>query len=447
MLDMQDSNAEDIIGIRGAFLTFTDDPFQCGHDDFYHYEDDGLILISNGKIVKTGSYDSLASQLTAEIKTTHYKNSLILPGFIDAHTHYAQTEMIGAFARQLLDWLNTYTFVTEQKFADKDHADLVANFFLDQCLAAGTTTAAVFCTIHPESVDALFEAAEMRNMRMIAGKVLMDRNAPEELLDTAQSGYDDSKRLIDKWHGKGRAHYCLTPRFAITSTEQQLEAAGTLMKEYSDLYLQSHISENKEEIELVKKLFPNRNGYLDVYQQYGLIGERTIYGHGVHLTEQELQICHDTGTALAHCPTSNLFLGSGLFELEKAFDLRRPVRVGLASDIGGGTSFSALQTLNETYKIAQLKGYSLDSLKAFYLATRGTAQSLYMEDKIGSIAPGMDADLVVLEYQATDLLKFRTEYATTLEELLFVLMTIGDDRATKATWIAGDIKFEKSYLS
>lgn len=435
---------EKTAAIRGAFLTFTDDPFTCGHSDYFRYEQDGLILVSNGMITDAGSYGDLKHRLAEDVALTHYPNRLILPGFIDTHTHYPQTEMIGAFGKQLLDWLEKYTFVTEQKFSDSAHADLVANFFLDQCLSSGTTTAAVFCTVHPGSVDALFEAAAVRNMRIIAGKVMMDRNAPGPLMDTAQSSYEDTKALIEKWHGRGRAHYCLTPRFAVTSSEAQLEAAGALRREYPDVHLQSHISENLNEIAFVRQLFPERSGYLDVYHHYGLIGEKTIYGHAVHLTEEELQLCHDTGTALAHCPTSNLFLGSGLFALEKACDSKRPVRVGLGSDIGAGTSFSALQTLNETYKIAQLNGYPLNALKAFYLATRGSARALYLEDRIGSIEAGMDADLVVLDYQATELLKFRSAHVNSLEELLFVLMTIGDDRATGATYVAGEKVYENT---
>ena len=280
-------------------------------------------------------------------------------------------------------------------------------------------------------------------MRMIAGKVLMNRNAPPALLDTAQSSYDDSKALIKKWHGKGRLSYAITPRFAPTSTPEQLELAGALWKEHSGVYMQTHISENKGEIEWVKELYPERKGYLDVYDHYGLVGARSIFGHGIHLTDSEWERMHETGSAVSHCPTSNEFLGSGLFPFPKAKDKKRPVRVGLATDIGAGTSFSQLQSMNESYKIAQLEGYSLSSAMAFYLATRGAAESLYLEDKIGSLEAGMEADLLVLDLKATPLIDFRMSFCQNINEVLFILMTLGDDRATKSVYIAGEKVYGK----
>ena len=298
-----------------------------------------------------------------------------MAGFIDSHVHYPQTEIIGAYGAQLLDWLNKYTFVAEQRFADKRHARAAAQVFLKESLRNGITTSAVYCTVHPQSVDAFFEESGKLGLRMIAGKVLMDRNAPAALCDTAQRGYDESKALISKWHGRERAMYAITPRFAPSSTPEQLTAAGALKREHPDCFVQSHVSENKAEVEWAKQLFPGRRDYLDVYDHYGLLGRRAIYGHGIHLSEAELARLHETGAAIAHCPTSNFFLGSGCFDLGRAMRKERPVRVGLATDVGGGTSLSFLQTLNEAYKAAQMSGYSLSAGHAFYLATRGTAQA------------------------------------------------------------------------
>lgn len=429
--------------LRGQALSFKADPFIVGDQASIHYESDAVIVLENGKIKSFGSYESLKSTLPENVEIEVYKDSLIIPGFIDTHIHYPQTQIIGAYGKQLIDWLNNYTFIAEQQFADFNHAKNVAKVFIQESLRAGTTTSAVYCTVHPHSVDAIFEEAEKINLRMVAGKVLMDRNAPSALTDTAQSSYDDSKALIKKWHGKGRLSYAITPRFAPTSTHEQLELAGSLWKEHPGTYMQTHISENLGEIEWVKELFPERKGYLDVYDHYGLVGERAVFGHGIHLTEDEWARCHESGSAISHCPTSNEFLGSGLFPFEKAKNKSRPVRVGLATDIGAGTSFSQLQTMNESYKIAQLSGYSLSSACAFYLATRGAANSLYLDDKIGSIAPGMEADLVVLDLKATPLIDFRMSFCKDISEVLFILMTLGDDRATKAVYVAGEKVYGK----
>jgi guanine deaminase len=423
--------------LRGQALTFKADPFIVGDEHSFVYESDALIMIEDGKIKSFGSYNSLKHLIPDGAEVSDYKNSLILPGFIDTHVHYPQTQIIGAYGKQLLDWLNNYTFVAEQKFSDKNHATEVAKVFIRESLRSGTTTSTVYCTVHPHSVDALFEEAEKLNLRMVAGKVLMDRNAPPALLDTAQRAYDESKVLIKKWHGKGRLSYAITPRFAPTSTPEQLELAGELWKENPGTYMQTHISENLGEIAWVKELFPERSDYLDVYDHYGLLGKRSLYAHGVHLTESEWARMHKCGAAVCHCSTSNQFLGSGLFPFSMAKDKSRPVKTGLGTDIGAGTSFSHLQTMNESYKVGQLSGYSLSSLKAFYLATKGGAESLYMEDKIGSIAPGMEADLVVLDLKSTPLMDFRMGYCSDINEVLFILMTLGDDRATESVYVAG----------
>ena len=424
--------------IRGRCLSYRDNPFRKPLAECLVYEEDGLIVMDGGHIIAFGPASELMPGLGQNVPITRYDNALICPGFIDCHVHYPQTEMIGAYGKQLIDWLNKYTFVAEQKFSDKAYALATAEVFLKECLRAGTTTASVFCTVDPVSVDAFFEQSEKINMRNIAGKVLMDRNAPSALMDTAQTGYDQTKKLIKKWHGKGRALYSVTPRFAATSTPEQMEMTGAVWNEHPGTYLQSHISENKAEIEWVRELFPGRKSYVDVYQHYGQLGSRAIYGHGVHFDENDFRIFAETGTALAHCPTSNLFLGSGLFSIETAMTGAHPVRTGLATDLGAGTSFSQLASMNEAYKIAQLAGFALNAHQAFYLATRGAAEALYLEDKIGSIGSGLEADLIVLDLQATPLLGYRLQYANSLEELLFVLMMLGDDRTVRATYVAGE---------
>lgn len=432
-----------IHAIRSQALTFHADPFVVGAEASYQYLSDALIVIENGKILWFGPYDQIKAKLPAGVEITTYSDSLILPGFIDTHIHYPQTQIIGAFGKQLIDWLNNYTFIAEQQFKNFDYAKSVAQFFLNECLKAGSTTVMTYCTVHPESVDAFFEAATEKNMRVIAGKVLMDRNAPAALLDqSAQSGYDQSKALINKWHGKGRLSYAITPRFAPTSTHEQLESTGALWREHPGTYMQSHVSENIGEIAWVKELFPQQKDYLDVYDHYGLLGNRAVYGHGVHLNEREWQRLYDTGSSIAHCPTSNEFLGSGLFNFEVAKKLNRPVKIGLATDVGAGTSFSQLQSMNESYKIAQLGGYALSSIHAFYLATLGAAESLNLEDKIGSLKEGMEADLLVLDLKSTALIDFRMKHCKNIEEALFIQMTMGDDRATKAVYVGGKLSYK-----
>jgi guanine deaminase len=419
---------------RAAILHSLADPSEVGIEQSYQYFEDGVLLVENGKVAKIGPATELLSTLKG-VEVVEYRDALITPGFIDTHIHFPQTGMIAAYGEQLLDWLNTYTFPTEKQFADKAHASDVANIFLKELLRNGTTTALVFGTVHKQSVDAFFEVALALNLRMIAGKVLMDRNAPDYLTDTPESGYADSKELIERWHGKGRLHYAVTPRFAPTSTPEQLALAGQLFQEYPDLYMHTHLSEYRKEIEWVKELFPERKGYLDVYDHYRLIGARSVFAHGVHLCDEECQRLGETGSAVAFCPTSNLFLGSGLFDLPRLE--QHGVRVGLGTDVGAGTSFSQLQSLNEAYKVMQLQGKKLDPFKSLYLATLGGARALYLDDKIGNFAPGKDADFVVLDYRATPLIDYRLQQANTLEDRLFALMTLGDDRAVKETFAAG----------
>jgi guanine deaminase len=419
---------------RAAILHSIADPALVGDAQSYEYFEDGVLVVDNGQVTKIGHAKDVLPTLKG-VDVIEYRDALITPGFIDTHIHYPQTGMIAAYGEQLLDWLNTYTFPTEKQFADPAHAADVAQIFLKELLRNGTTTALVFASVHKQSVDAFFEASQALNLRMIAGKVMMDRNAPDYLTDTAQSSYDDSKELIERWHGKARLHYAVTPRFAPTSTPEQLAAAGKLLAEYDDLYMHTHLSENVDEIAWVKSLFPEQKGYLDVYDHFQLLSERSMFAHGVHLCDEECQRLAETGSAVSHCPTSNLFLGSGLFNLKQAEQFK--VNVGLGTDVGAGTSFSMLQTLNEAYKVQQLQRNKLSPFKSLFLATLGGAQALRLDDKIGSFAQGNDADFIVLDYHATPLLSYRLQQAKNLEEKLFVLMTIGDDRAVQETFAAG----------
>lgn len=430
--------------IRGPVLTFTGDPFKQEPDEVMVYEPDGIVAFGGGKITHFGPAEVIEKQLPPDIEITNYgPDSLISAGFLDSHVHFPQTPMIGAFGEQLLDWLNTYTFPMERRYADKTFASAVAKMFLNECLKNGITTSCVYCTVYPQSVDALFEEADRLGMRIAGGKVMMDRNAPDYLLDTAQTSYEESKALIEKWHGHNRIMYAITPRFAPTSSPEQLAVAGALWDEYPDCYMQTHIAENLEEIEWVKSLFPERKGYLDVYDHYGLCRPRAVFGHGIHLTEDELCTMHQTGSAIAHCPTSNFFLGSGFFNARLAMQEERPVRVGIGTDLGAGTSFSMLTTLNEAYKAAQLNDYALTAAQAYYMATRGTAQAMYIDDKVGSIALGMEADIVVLDMKSTPIIDYRMQFVKDIHEALFVQMTLGDDRAIQATYIAGIKRYSR----
>ncbi len=420
-------------------MWFADDPFAAGTRALRH-ETDGIAVTMDGHITTVGPAAEILPLLPADCRVDHYPGCLISPGFIDTHVHYAQTGMIGAYGAQLLDWLNQYAYRAEAEMIDSAKAGAMARAFCDELIRNGTTTAVVFCAVFPESVDALFEEAAQRNLRLIAGKVLMDRNAPAELLDTARSSYDQSKVLIKKWHGRGRASYAITPRFAPTSTPEQLELAGALWAEHPDVYVHSHLSENAAECAWVRGLFPDHERYIDVYEAFGLTGRRAVYAHGVHLNDDDFALCHYTGTALAHCPTSNLFLGSGLFNLRMATRADRRVHVGLGTDIGAGTSFSMFATLNEAYKVAQLTGSTLDGVRGWYLATRGAADALDLAGTIGTLEPGCEADMIVIDPAATPLLTLRSERCQSIEELLFVLMTLGDDRAVRAVYVAGGLQ-------
>ncbi len=418
---------------RASVLHFHADPAAGAHAFSWH--EDGLLVIDGGHIQAAGDYAQLAPALPPGTPLHDYRGKMIVPGFIDTHLHYPQTDMIASPAPGLLPWLNTYTFPTERRFDDQAHGRAVAEFFLDQLLGCGTTTAMVYCTVHKESVDAFFQASEARNLRMVAGKILMDRNCPEFLRDTAEGGVRDSEELIQRWHKRARSLYAITPRFAPTSTEAQLQLSGELAAAYPDTFIQTHVSENTDECAWVKSLFPKARSYLDVYEHYGLMRERAVFGHCLWLDDTDFARLAATGSAAAVCPTSNLFLGSGLFDFDRAD--AAGVKLSLATDVGGGTSFSMLQTMNEAYKVARMKGSYLPAVRMFYLATLGAARSMGLEGMIGSFAPGTEADFIVLDPKATPLLARRTARCDNLEELLFAFALLGDDRAVCATYAAG----------
>jgi guanine deaminase len=423
--------------IRGRLLIFDDEPRLAGAKAMRLVED-GAVLVDNGLIAALGHASDVLNKAPTGAITDDHSGKLVLPGFIDTHIHYPQTRVIASYGAQLLEWLQKYTFVEEQKLRDPRHADLVARFFFDELFRQGTTTAMVYCTVHPESVDACFAEGERRGARIIAGKVMMDRNAPEALRDTPQRGYDETKALIQRWRGKGRLDYAISPRFAPTSSDAQLEAAGALAREHPEGYVQTHLSENLAEIAFVKELFPWTKTYAQVYDRFGLLGPRTVLGHCIHLEESEVDLLADSGSIAAFCPTSNLFLGSGLFDMRRLQTHAPPVRVALATDVGGGTSYSMLETANEAYKVLQMNGQSWPAAQAFYQMTLGNAQALGLADRIGALRQGHEADLIVLDSAATPAMAHRMAAVEgDLAEELFVLMMLGDDRAIAETYIAG----------
>lgn len=437
MVTLGEATARPLQAYRASLLDFVDDPETRA--DAHRWVPDGLLLVRDGRVLDSGPYARLSGHLTDDVALHDYAGHVIVPGFVDTHVHFPQTEMVGAYGEELLAWLETYTFPTERAFADREHARAVARVFLREMLRNGTTSALVFATVHRVSAEVLFEEARACNLRLIAGKVLMDRNAPAWLCDTPESGYADSKALIAAFHGQGRLAYAVTPRFAPTSSPAQLRMARRLLEEHPDCYLHTHVAENLREVAWATALFadetPPGTSYLGVYEHFGLLGARSVLAHGVHLAPPDFALLARRGAALAFCPTSNLFLGSGLFPLARAD--AHGVKVGLGTDIGAGTSFSLLQTLNEAYKVTKLQGGTLSALRAFYLATLGGARALSIDAHVGSFQPGREADFVVLDPRATPLLAFRSERAKSFEEQLFVLITLGDDRCVRATYVAG----------
>jgi len=417
------------------------DPAEVGVDASYNYIPDGMLVVDGSMVVAIGQHSDVADTLPAGTPVEDYSGSLITPGFIDTHIHFPQLDMIASYGEQLLDWLQKYTFPEEEKFADPKHAAECAEVFIEELLRNGTTSALVYGSVHKQSVDALFAAAYARNMRLVAGKALMDRNVPDAVRDTPESGDKDSRDLIAAWHGKGRLGYAVTPRFAPACSDEQMSLAGKLLEEYPGVLMHTHLSENTAEIDWVKDLYPDAKGYLDVYDKFGLLTNRSVFAHCIHLNGEEHQCMAEAGAAISYCPTSNLFLGSGLFNLKEAE--KYGVDVGLGSDVGAGTSFSMLQTMGEAYKVCHLKNHKLNPFKAFYLATLGGAKALCMDDRVGSFDVGKEADFLILDMESTPLLSRRLPHCKTIDETLFVLMMLADDRAISHTYIAGEKRYSK----
>jgi guanine deaminase len=442
---MSSQSSQPIMVLRGRTLSFRGDPFALDPGEAADFHSDGAVAIADGRILAVGpAADVIRAHPQSPVET--WPHHIIMAGFVDCHAHYPQTGIIASYGEQLLEWLNEYTFPEEMKFGDPGYAEPIAAFFLDELLRNGTTTVSAYCTSHPGSVDAFFAAAEARGMCVAGGKVMMDRHAPDALLDTARRGYDESKALISRWHGKGRAVYTVSPRFAITSTPVQLEAAGALWGEHPTTLMQTHLSENRKEIAWARELYPDAPDYLGIYQRHGLIGPGANFGHAIHLSERERAAFGETGSGISHCPTSNLFIGSGLFDMARARHSGKPILVGLGTDVGGGSSFSMLQTMKASYEICQLGGYSLHPAKAFWLATQGSAQVMRLGDRIGNLVPGYDADIVVLDLEATPLIAQRTRHAADIWEALFALMILGDDRCVAATYAGGVKRHQRATL-
>lgn len=420
--------------LLGQTLQFHANPLHGDWQDALSFDSEGGVLIMDGRIAATGNGAKLRADNPDAI-VTDYGQHLISAGFVDAHMHYPQTAMIASWGKQLIDWLNTYTFPEESRFGDKAYADEIAGRTMDLALSHGTTTLTSFCTIHPTSVDAYFEAAAARNMAVVGGKTCMDRNAPDTLVDSAQSAYDDSQALLHKWHKTGRATYAITPRFSPTSTPAQLSALGALWAENPDCLMQTHLSEQHDEIAWVKSLFPKARDYLDTYEAYGLLGPRGLYGHAIHLEPREIDRLAEVGAAVVHCPTSNTFIGSGLFDTLGL--AARQIRTGLATDTGGGSSFSMLHTMAAAYEIGQLRGTALHPAQLMWLATEGSAQALHMAGEIGHLGVGAMADIVVLDLASTAAIAQRHARATDIWDALFPTIMLGDDRAIADVWVAG----------
>lgn len=418
-------------------LSFKRRPHGAGDADAYTYFEDGIVVIEGGRVVKVADAGHIERGDGEGAILHDFSGKLILPGFIDTHIHFPQTQVIASYGERLLEWLTRYTFPAESRYGDPVFAAAQARFFIDELLRNGTTTAVCYGSVHKGSAEALLAESERRGTAMFVGKTAMDRNAPPEVLDSARSAYDDTAALISAWHGRGRQRVVITPRFAITSTPEQLEALGSLARSHPDCLVQTHLSENHEEIETVRRLFPDRADYLDVYDYYGLVGPKSLMGHAIHLTPREIRRMSESGTVAVFCPTSNLFIGSGLFDYKGLEGGEHPVRLALATDVGGGTSYSMLATAAEAYKVMQLKGQKLSAIEAFHLMTRGNAEALGEPD-LGRITPGAHADLVVLDSAATPAMAHRLAVGNCdLEEELFVLMTMGSERNVYEVFVGG----------
>ncbi len=423
--------------VRGQVVTFNDDPEVVGERECVsHWVDGAVVIGDDGAIAWVGARGEVPDEY-AGLETIDHGDRLILPGFIDAHLHFPQYRMIAAYGKDLLDWLNRYTFIEEQRYGDEDVAKAAAVEFIDELFRQGITACLAFSTIHMTATSALFAEAASRNMALISGRTMMDRSAPEGLTDDAQTSHDESVELIERWSGAGRLGYAISPRFAVTSSEAQLEAAGSLVKQYPDLWMQTHLSENHGEIEVVANDFPWAKDYTDVYDRFGLLGPKSFFAHGIHLGDRELARLSESGSGVVHCPTSNNFLGSGLFRCRHTRNGKTPVKTAVGCDIGGGTSFAMLDTLRDAYTVSQLVGARISPLEAFYLATLGNARALGLEETIGSLQAGKFADMVVLDPKATPIMAARHDLSQSLADVLFALMIMGDDRAVHETYVAG----------
>ena len=423
----------------GVIVHALDDPAKGNY--LQHFERGVLIVNDQGYVINVGTLD-LLPEPSSDLQIIDHGDCLLMPGFVDTHIHYPQSGVIASYGTQLIDWLNTYTFPAELVYANEEHAYKGARLFIDELLKNGTTTAQVFASVHPTSVDAFFTVSKQHNLRMLCGKVMMDRHAPDDLLDTPELSYEQSADLIERWHGHERLDYSVTPRFAPTSSSEQLTFAGRLLEEYPGVRLHTHLSENPRECEWVKELFPKSTDYLDVYDQHGLVGPHSIFAHSIHLSEREWKRMGEAKSAIAFCPCSNLFIGSGLFDLAKAD--AHGVQTSFATDVGGGDSFSMLRVINEGYKVLQLNGQNLDAARALYLATLGGAQALGLDDVIGNFKPGKEADFVVVDPRATPLMEHRYELCSKFDERLFCTLMMGDDRAIKETRVMGKIAHQRS---
>ncbi len=430
--------------LRGQTLAFSGNPFEVGADDAVDYRQDGAVVVEGGRIIAVGAATDILKQNTGA-PVTNYSDALIMAGFIDSHTHYPQLDIIGSCSQGLVDWLQKHTFPCEAQFSDKAIADNSAEFFLDQCFLNGVTTASVYCTVHSQSVMSFFEAATRRNVCMAAGKVCMDSNSSPDLADTAQSAYDQSKALIERWHGKGRNRYAITPRFALTSSPNQLEALGSLWGENPTALMQTHLSETKDEIARVLGQYPTYDSYYQIYESFGLAGEGAIFGHGIYLSDDERRAISESGAAIAHCPTSNAFMGSGIFNLDVTRRAAPDVLISLASDVGAGVSFSMFATMRAAYEAARFHGVVLHPAEAFWMATCAGAKAMRLNDRLGNLTPGMDADLVVLDLKSNPLIARRVAHAENFIDVLFAQIIMADERAIKATYVAGNIVHQRAH--
>lgn len=415
--------------------------FQDGYsswDNAFQYLDDAIVVIKNEKIDKVIPAQELSKTTIDEKNILDRRPALMLPGFIDAHVHSPQLPMIASYGEQLLDWLQKYTFPAEIECAEQEYSRLQSENFIESLLRHGTTSAFIFTTSYKHNTEDIFNAAHKRNMRIIAGKVLMDRNAPKALLDE-KDGIHDSRDLILKYHERGRLGYAITPRFSATSTPEQLHAAGELLKEFPSVWMQTHLSESQSEISWTKQLFPDATDYLNTYETYGLHSNRSIYAHCIHLSESEIKRIADAGSTVAFCPSSNLFLGSGLLNIEALHDAK--VQYALASDVGAGTSLSMFKTMGDAYKVNQLQAYSLSPLESYYSSTLGAAKSLNIDAFVGNLAQGKEADFILVDARLDKNISTRITDDTNIQDELFIYMTMGDDRIIHETHVAGKVVY------